>query len=39
MIHIHISKVLTSLQAKVKVTEVTQRLFCLVQLFDLVETI
>ena len=39
MIHVvHISKVLTSLQAKVKVTEATQRLFCLVQIVALVET-
>ena len=38
MIHVvHISKVLTSLQAKVKVTEATQHLFCLVQLVVLVE--
>ena len=38
MIHVvHISKVLTSLQAKVKVTEATQRLFCLGQLDALLE--
>ena len=35
MIRVHILKVLTSLQAKVKAT---QRLFCLVQLVALVET-
>ena len=39
MVNVHISKVLTSLQAKLKVTEATQRLFCLVQLVALVETI